>query len=236
MSIIAFKLRGDYAHFSHPATIYSSLTYPIPPKTTIMGFLGAIIGEEAYFKLQNILYSVKIDREIVKKSFVFNGIKFALSSNMHIQEGYQNAKEKKQFYRELICAPQYTVFLDLKDLHEGYQGKIIDALKNHRTKFTPYLGINFCIADFEWMDIRDAAKIEDTICEIDTFTRKEDFEFDIENYDVKLTTANMACSVEKDRIFKDFKEFVVEISGKKRIKSKNRNNTYQIDDHRVYFV
>jgi len=236
MSIIAFKLRGDYAHFSHPATIYSSLTYPIPPKTTIMGFLGAIIGEEAYFKLQNILYSVKVDCEIVKKSFVFNGIKFALSSNIHIQEGYQNAKEKKQFYRELICAPQYTIFLNLKDLDEGYQGKIIDALKNHQTKFTPYLGINFCIADFEWMDIKDATKLEDTICKIDTFTRKEDFEFDIENYNVKLTTANMACGVEKDRIFKDFQEFIVEISGKKRIKSKNRNNTYQINDYGVYFV
>ena len=104
MSIVAFRLFGDYAHFSHPATIYSSLTYPVPPKTTIMGFLGAVIGEEKYFKLSNIQYSVKIDRQILKKSFVFNGIKFALSSNMHIEEGYQNAKEKKQFYRELILS------------------------------------------------------------------------------------------------------------------------------------
>ena len=75
MSIVAFRLFGDYAHFSHPATIYSSLTYPVPPKTTIMGFLGAVIGEEEYFKLSNIQYSVKIDRQILKKSFVFNGIK-----------------------------------------------------------------------------------------------------------------------------------------------------------------
>ena len=79
MSIIAFRLFGDYAHFSHPATIYSSLTYPVPPKTAIMGFLGAVIGEEEYFKLSGIKYSVKIDRQILKKSFVFNGIKFALS-------------------------------------------------------------------------------------------------------------------------------------------------------------
>ena len=58
MNIIAFRLFGDYAHFSHPETIYSSLTYPVPPKTTIMGFLAAVIGEEGYHKLSDIKYSV----------------------------------------------------------------------------------------------------------------------------------------------------------------------------------
>lgn len=158
MSIIAFRLFGDYAHFSHPATIYSSLTYPVPPKTAIMGFLGAVIGEEEYFKLSSIKYSVKIDRQILKKSFVFNGIKFALSSNMHIEEGYQNAKEKKQFYRELICSPSYVVFLNLENLEQSYRDKIISNLKEHKTAFTPYLGINFCIADFSWIYIEICRK------------------------------------------------------------------------------
>ena len=91
--MVAFKLTGDYAHFSHPATIYSSLTYPIPPKTAIMGFLGAVIGEEEHYKLSTIGYSVKVNKSIVKKSFVFNGIKFALSSNMHIKEGQRLINE-----------------------------------------------------------------------------------------------------------------------------------------------
>jgi len=236
MSIVAFKLTGDYAHFSHPATIYSSLTYPIPPKTAIMGFLGALIGEEEYYKLSAIKYSIKVEREIVKKSFVFNGIKFALSSNMHIKEGYQNSSEKKQFYRELICSPSYTVFLNLSNLDEIYSEKIIEYLKEHKTSFTTYLGINFCIADFEWIEIKKITKIEDEISVVDTFTHKDDFEFDKNNYDIKLTTANMACSVEKGRIFRDFREFIIEISGQKTIRSFNQDNIYQIDENRVYFV
>ncbi len=236
MSFIAFKLTGDYAHFSHPATIYSSLTYPIPPKTAIMGFLGALIGEEEYYKLSAIKYSIKVNREIIKKSFVFNGIKSALSSNMHIKEGWQNSSFKKQFYRELICSPSYTVFVDLSKLDKIYSEKIIKYLKEHKTSFTTYLGINFCIADFEWIEIKKITKIEDKISVIDTFTHKDDFEFDKDNYDIKLTTANMACSVEKGRIFKDFQEFIIEISGKKTICSLNRDNIYQIDENRVYFV
>ncbi len=236
MSFIAFKLTGDYAHFSHPSTIYSSLTYPIPPKTAIMGFLGALIGEEEHYRLGDIKYSIKVDCEIVKKSFVFNGIRKALSSNMHIKEGYQNASEKKQFYRELICSPAYTVFIDLSFLDETLTKNITQYIKEHKTTFTPYLGINFCIADFEWIEIEKVKKIEDEVSEINTFTLKDDFVFDIENFDVRLTTANMACSVEKGRIFKDFQEFIIEIGGGKSIKSKNRSNIYQINEDKVYFV
>ncbi len=236
MSFVAFRLTGDYAHFSHPATIYSSLTYPIPPKTSIMGFLGALIGEEEYYKLLNIRYSIKIDRAIVKRSFVFNGIQKALSSSMHIKDGYQDATKKKQFYRELICSPSYTVFLDLSKLQNNYIEEITKALKNHTTKFTPYLGINFCIADFEWIEINFLEKLEDEVCTINTFTLKDDFQFDIENYGVQLTTANMACDVEEYRVFKDFKEFIVEIGGENSIRSKNRDNIYKINSDGVYFV
>jgi len=227
---------GDYAHFSHPATIYSSLTYPIPPKTAIMGFLGAVIGEEEYHKLVDIKYSVKVDRAIVKNSFVFNGIKSALSSNMHIKEGYQNSSYKKQFYRELICSPSYIIFVDLSLLDSAYRDKIILNLQEHKTAFTPYLGINFCIADFEWVEIQEIERLEDEVCDINTFTLKDDFEFDIENFGVRLTTANMACGVERGRIFREFREFIIEIGSQNSIKSKNRGNIYNINGEGVYFV
>jgi len=236
MSFVAFKLTGDYAHFSHPATIYSSLTYPIPPKTAIMGFLGALIGEEEYYKLRDIKYSIKINKAIIKKSFVFNGIKSALSSNMHIKEGWQDSSFKKQFYRELICSPSYTVFIDLSLLNKRYQEKISNYLKEHKIAFTPYLGINFCLADFEWIEIEHISRVKDKMSEINTFTLKDDFKFDIENYGVKLTTANMACDVEKGRVFKEFREFIIEIGGENSIQSKNRDNIYQINSDRVYFV
>ena len=201
-----------------------------------MGFLGAVIGEESYYKLSDIRYSIKIDRAIVKKSFVFNGIKSALSSNMHIKEGYQNSSYKKQFYRELICSPSYTVFVDLEGLEIVQQEKIKRYLKEHKSAFTPYLGINFCIADFEWIEIESIKRVEDEVSKIDTFTLKDDFIFDIENFGVRLTTANMACGVEEGRIFKDFKEFIIEIGSENSIQSKNRGNIYEINSQRVYFV
>lgn len=234
MDIVAFKLIGDYAHFSHPATIYSSLTYPVPPKTAIMGFLGAIIGEEEYYKLGDIKYSIKINHMVSKKTMIFNGIKFALSTNMHVKEGYQDASEKKQFYKEMIKNPEYIVFLNLENLDERYKSDIIANLREHKCKFTPYLGVNFCIADFEWIEIKDCFAINENDSEIDTFCLIDDFIF--QNLDTRLTTARMACACEEGRIFKDFRDFVIEINTQNKIRSKNRKNIYNINGYKVYFV
>jgi len=227
---------GRLCHFSHPATIYSSLTYPLPPKTAIMGFLGALIGEDAHHKLSPIRYSVKIDRPLVKKRFVFNGIKFALSNNMHIGKGYQDAGEKKQFYRELICNPSYTIFLEISGLEKGYRERIVAHLTEHKTCYTPYLGINFCIADFEWIPVTSVERVTAPQCKIDTFVPKEDFLFDAENYGMRLTTARIACGVEQGRVFKDFQEFVVEISAGHKIDAKNSGDIYRLNDYYAYLV
>jgi CRISPR-associated protein Cas5h len=155
---------------------------------------------------------------------------------MHIKEGWQDSSFKKQFYRELICSPSYTVFVDLSLLSQIYQEKLTKYLKEHKTAFTPYLGINFCLADFEWIEIKELEKIKEDFSQIHSFTLKEDFEFESDNFGVKLTTANMACDIDKGRIFKNFQEFIIEIGGDNSIKSKNRDNIYQINEDRVYFV
>lgn len=236
MKIIAFRLFGDYAHFSHPETIYSSLTYPVPPKTTIMGFLAAVIGEEGYYKLSDIKYSVKVDSPILKKSLIFNGIKFALSSNMHLKEGYQNSGDKKQFYRELICNPSYVVFLDIGGLDKELQERIVKNLKGHKTAFTPYLGINFCIADFEWIDVKEVNEVKERECEINTLATADEFIFESGNAKAKLSTFKMPCDVEEGRFFKDFQDFVVEINGQFPIKVNNNGNVYKVNDDQVFFV
>ena len=236
MKIIAFKLMSDYAHFSHPATIYSSLTYPIPPKTTVMGLLGAIIGEKEYYKLSNIKYSVIIDSSIYKKRFVFNGVSKALGASMHIEEGCQDNSVKKQFYREVIKNPSYVVILNLEELASEYQKHIVQNLKEHKSVYTPYLGINFCIADFEWIDIYNCYKIEESESKIDSFTLIDDFIFEPDLFNIKITTAKMACDCEKNRIFKNFKDFIIKVDGLEPIKSKNSGNIYQINDYKVYFV
>lgn len=201
-----------------------------------MGFLGVIIGEKDYFKLGKIKYSVKINNQFRKKSIVFNGIKNALSSNMNLKDGYQNSSEKKQFYRELICKPSYIIFVDLSLLETDVAKNIELGLKEHKSFFTPYLGINFCIADFEWIQIQECQKLEVSECEVDTCVLQEDFIFESSKFEIKLTSARMANDCENGRIFKDFKDFIINLSINHSLKAKNNGQIYNINGYNVYFI
>jgi len=209
--IIEIDFWADHGHFSHPATIYSSLTYPIPTKTAIMGFLGAVGGLEdinAYHFLNTISYSIKINEIRGKENYCFNGVKDALPS---VKGHRQHIKQRKQFYRELLIKPSYKIFIDFSACLEESK-EIIENLKNHIALFQPYMGINLCLANFEFI-----AQHEDTVCEnseylaIDSFITL-DMKFEIE-FDKNYSDIRMPLSIEEGRIFGKFRDCLVELNG-----------------------
>ena len=210
--IYELDLWADYGHFSHPATIYSSLTYPIPPKTAIIGFLGAVGGLESfndYQFLNKIKYSIKINSIEGKENFCFNGVKDALPS---VKNTRQNIKQRKQFYRELLVKPNYKVFIDFSDCLE--ESKLIRKnLINHLSFYQPYMGINLCLANFELIGEHKKEIIQNSeFVEIDSFVTlnsKFEIEFDRNYSDIRVATA-----IEEGRIFGGFQDLLVELSGK----------------------
>ncbi|MEA1920547.1 MAG: CRISPR-associated protein Cas5 [Campylobacterota bacterium] len=209
--IIEIDLWADYGHFSHPATIYSSLTYPIPPKTAIMGFLGAVGGfsdSSEYQFLNAIQYAVKINSIKGKANYSFNGVKDALPS---IKHHTQMIKQRKQFYRELLIQPNYKLFLDFSACEEESR-HIIDNLKAHRSLYQPYMGINLCLANFEFISEHQSQPIiNNAFISIDSFVPLET-SFEIEpnkNYsDIRI-----ACQIEAERTFGNFTDLLVELNG-----------------------
>ena len=215
--IFVFDLWGDYAHFSHPATIYSSLTYPIPPKTTIMGILGAIGGfgtTEDYLFLSSILYSVKVKRLRGKQNFIFNGIKNALPS-IDLKKGFQKIKKRKQFYRELLLNPEYRIYIDFGMVEEKLNvEKIKTNILKHKSLFPVYLGINFCLADFKYVGEfqEKEVKSNNSFVDIASFIKVGD-KFKLEtgrNYsDIRIAT-----TINKKRFFGGWIDLLVELNGK----------------------
>jgi CRISPR-associated protein Cas5 subtype I-B len=53
--ILVFNLKGKFAHFRYPFTSPNKLkkTYILPPKSTILGMLGSIIGLEGFQNFEN---------------------------------------------------------------------------------------------------------------------------------------------------------------------------------------
>ena len=55
LKLLSFRIRGRFAHFRKFYTNSSSLSYFIPPRTTIIGMLGAILqyGRDSYYTIFN---------------------------------------------------------------------------------------------------------------------------------------------------------------------------------------
>ncbi len=53
MKVIVFDLYGKFAHFRKFYTNSSSLSYSIPPRTTIEGMIGALLGydRDSYYEI-----------------------------------------------------------------------------------------------------------------------------------------------------------------------------------------
>lgn len=235
-NILAFKLVGDYAHYSHPATNYSSLTYPIPPKTAIMGFLGAVIGLDDYSELNQIKYSVSINKNIEKKEFMFNGLQKVLGTSLKLKEGYQNAKDKKQFRRELLVSPEYDIYIDLSRISDDIKGMLFDYIKSHKTKYQIYMGTNAFEADFSNIKIESFEKIDDEEVVVNTIIPLGNYVYDINVFN-HVSNIRFATEINtKLRTFSEFEDFIIDISSKKEIKAKNNGFIYKINGKGVCFV
>jgi CRISPR-associated protein Cas5h len=55
IKLLSFEIRGRFAHFRKFYTNSSSLSYFIPPRTTIIGMLGAILqyDRDSYYDIFN---------------------------------------------------------------------------------------------------------------------------------------------------------------------------------------
>ena len=208
--VVGFAIWADFGHFSHPATIYSSLTYPVPPKTTVMGMLGAIAGLDDYFGLNAMRYSVEVEHLEGKRQFCFNGIKDALKE-LDPKKGGGFRKGRKQFYRELLLQPRYRIYCDLSDVENDLRLRVVDALQKEAAHYPLYMGINFCLAEYRYMgEFEPITERQDEVW-IDSIVPL-DYDFVIEP-NKQYTDVRMARSVSEGRLFGDFADYLVETTG-----------------------
>ncbi len=186
MEILKFDIEGKFAHFRKFHGNNTAMSYSIPPRTTIIGILAAILGEEkdtyyGKFKSENLRIGVRIMHDI-KKSFHrvnylkitsrddFTGRSGRIQTPFEIVTGHDLKKDMVS-YRFYLAA--------------GENDDIYDALKNHLLSGVRTFNISLGIAGFsaflsniekihateikannEWVDIHSACNSEQ-VMEID---------------------------------------------------------------------
>ncbi|MDI6882564.1 MAG: type I-B CRISPR-associated protein Cas5b [Methanothermobacter sp.] len=234
--VLVFDIWGDYAHFRKIETTTSPLTYSVPTGTVLSGFLAAMLGwsRDSYyeqFSRENVRFGIRILKPIKKVRININLIKTDEGFYLWDIKGNPRAPTPYEFIRD----PHYRIYVWLKN-KEIYR-ELRDNLENHKTVFTPYLGISELIADFnfigEFDNLKPKKAIEDKIHSV---LRKDDFRIKIEELEEGMRWAmeNIPLYMNKERIVKEYSEILFEQNG--RPLTVTKGSFYEIGGDNVVFL
>jgi CRISPR-associated protein Cas5h len=215
--VLVFDIWGEYAHFRKYYTTTSPLSYSIPPRTAVTGFIGAILGlgKEEYLKhftKKQAFITVGLLNPVKKVRISENLIDTKSAIRMHL------IKNRTQIRFEFIKDPKYRLYFYHTD--EGLYTQTKNLLADHKSIYTPYLGISEHIANFEFIGemniqkkiLEDFVKVDSVIPEDQT--NKIEFETDLEYF-----SETMPIEMDFDRTVVEYKNIMFERNGQ-RIKAK----------------
>ncbi len=167
LPIVIFRCSGKYAHFRRPYTNVSSLSYPFPPRPTVAGLLGAILGiakgkVAETFNDANCKVTVAIEKQVKTVTHVTNfrqagvgGIDYIIKKP---KKGGKTEELKRvpayneatQIPMELLRGSSFLVYVHLSD-SKSYK-TFLRRIKEERYVYTPCLGLSEFLAAIEYVD------------------------------------------------------------------------------------
>ena len=143
LSVISFRLSGEFASFRDPSVTSNQLVYLIPSKTAVIGIIGAILGVERGHDFEKSYSGAYL--ELFRKTQI--GIELLSEPNKFtFFTNHRSLKEDKTkpYKTEVLVSPSYNVYVRIED--EQTSGLFFNALRNNTFAYPPYLGHAYCPA------------------------------------------------------------------------------------------
>lgn len=235
--ILVFDIWADYAHFKKYYTTTSPLTFAIPPKTTLYGVIGAILGLDKeeylnYFQQGKCQIGVEIKKPIKKTRINLNLIDTKKAKLM------SRIDTRTQIKTEYLKDVKYRIYFQHQN--DEIYDKLKKYLKEHKSVYSISLGLSENLANFEFVGEYEVDKIDGnedwvdltTVLRIDDDLTKGDIDFsqgDREYYSDKV-----ALEMKPDREVIDYGQIVFEGEGKS-IKAKPKEY-YELENGEKCFL
>lgn len=238
MDFLVFDLKGKFAHFRKFYTNSSSLSYSVPPRTTLEGLIAAVLGYErdSYYEILNSeklnigLRKLSPTRKIVQS---LNYIKATSASHV------VKPKEHTQVPFEIVTSDdnlEYRAYVNHVD--EGIMEELEDRLRNNRFYYVPYFGVASFNLSIEFKGrFHGSPKINEDFVEISSIVRRsliKEGGLDV-NIEGILVKEKMPRDFLKDRIVKEIEDYIFEEGGRP-LRVKLSSNYYEINGERIVLM
>lgn len=231
--VLVFDIWGDYAHFRRIETTTSPLTYSIPTVTALSGIVSAVVGLERdsyyeFFSKENAKFAIRILQPIKKVRINLSLID--TSRGFYLWDIKENPRTLIPF--EFVKNPEYRIYVWLKN------GKLYDELKefleNHKTFYTPYLGISGLIANFSFIGEFKNIVLKKTSKEekIHSVIRRDRMEIVVEDGIYGLERIPMVMN--KDRVVQEYVDILYEMNARE-LKIKE-GEFYKVGEENIVFL
>jgi len=158
MRLLSFKCKGRFGHFLRAEGGVSALSYPVPPRTVILGVIGAVLGLEKD-QAPLVLEPAHIALAGRLPQTHWHTAKFRQDADRverlpwSIDAKQRGSKPKaidlpKIISQEWLFNPSYQIWCALpNDYHDGLEGRI----RERRWHFQPYFGISEMPIDLSYL-------------------------------------------------------------------------------------
>jgi CRISPR-associated protein Cas5h len=189
MKILIFDIWGEYAHFKKIYATTSAITYLVPTKPTIYGYISSIIGLQKFdndylkhFADKTCLVGVSLQGSIALETRFSDTeqdggsvLMRRMGINLRAQLGARKVGDSpKPTLIEFVYRPKYRLYVHHTnaDLHN----KLKMHLEAHTSVYTPTLGLASLLSNFQFVGEFDVSpKNDDAAVPINSIIPKKQF-------------------------------------------------------------
>lgn len=145
---LAIELSANMAIFRRGYTTTSTLTYIVPPKTTVEGLLAAMVGKDfdTYYEMLNDSRIAIVVTAPIRTVMITQNLLFGKSGQETVD--INTLPRRTQVTFQYLMAPRYRIyFYDSGPFYD----ELKNMLKNGSSYYTPYLGSAHCIAAVRYL-------------------------------------------------------------------------------------
>ncbi|ABS60789.1 type I-B CRISPR-associated protein Cas5b [Fervidobacterium nodosum] len=236
MEFLVFDIKGKFAHFRKFYTNSSSLSYSIPPRTTLEGIIAAILGFErdSYYEILNAqklnigLKKATPTRKIIQ---TLNYIKAKTPSNVYDPDEHTQipfeiiTSNDKVIYRVYVNHVDQTIMEDLE-----YR------LKNNKFCYIPYFGVApFNISIDLKGKFQAEPKFSEDFVKVSSVIRRNLISSLKVEEEVILLKEKMPRDFSRERTVIEMEDYIFEESGK-AIEVKLNSHYYVINEENIVLM